>query len=51
MVLRMQASGEEDFGVEPSFFKWFFNYVGFEPGQLDRQVGGAGVGPRTAPER
>lgn len=38
MVLRMQASGEEDFGVEPSFFKWFFNYVGFEPGQLDRQV-------------
>lgn len=37
-MLAEQLMGEEDYGLDPDKFKWWFNYMSWGPGQLEEQV-------------
>ena len=37
-MLREQAGGLADHGLDVRRFKWWFNYMSWGPGQLERQV-------------
>lgn len=37
-MLREQAEGVADHGLDVEKFKWWFNYMSWGPGQLEQQV-------------
>lgn len=39
-LLREQAAGEAEHGLEMGKFKWWFNYMSWGPGQLEQQIAG-----------